>query len=177
MTILSRTNARSRRAIITIEVVNNNDKPYLMKAMVCLLKHVRESSQDEYLKRLSDDYIIESEEWIDKLLASEKSSVYIAKENKIPVGYVIGTITKPFIQRCRIKEIGLIEHCWIEKKYRMNGLATRFIKVVEEWFKVNKIQYIDVQYLLGNIEAENTWEKLGYKPYRVISRKIMNVKA
>jgi len=161
------------KEMITIEVANNNDKPYLLKAMACLLEHVRDTSQDEYLLRLTDDYIKDSEEWMEKILASDESNAYIAKKDGTPVGYVIGTITRPFIQRCSIKNIGLIEHCWVEKKYRMENIAAKLVKIIEKWFEDNLIEYIDVQYLLGNIEAEVTWERLGYKPYRVISRKVI----
>ncbi len=159
--------------MIATEIASDDDKPYLVKAMACLLVHVRDSSQDEYLMRLTNDYIRDSEKWINEIIASDKSNIYIAKENDISVGYIIGTITKPFIQRCSIEKIGLIEHCWVERKYRMSGLATKLVKEIEEWFSMNAIKYIDVQYLLGNIEAENTWEKLGYESYRVISRKII----
>lgn len=159
--------------MITIEVANNNDKPYLLKAMALLLEHVRDTSQDEYLLRLTGDCIEESEQWMEKILASDESNAYVAKNDGVSVGYVIGTITRPFIQRCTIKHIGLIEHCWVEREYRMKGIAAKLVEVIEKWFRDNSIQYIDVQYLLGNIEAEITWEKLGYKPYRVISRKIL----
>jgi len=157
--------------MLSIEVADNNDKSYLLKAMACLLEHVRDSSQDEYLLRLTEDYINDARQWIEKILASDESSVYVAKNEGVSVGYIIGTITRPFIERCSIKKIGLIEHCWVEKEYRMNGIAKKLVEAIEAWFKANSIQYIDVQYLLGNIEAEVTWGKIGYKPYRVISRK------
>lgn len=51
--------------MITIEVANNNDKPYLLKAMAFLLEHVRDTSQDECFLRLTNDYIEDSENWID----------------------------------------------------------------------------------------------------------------
>lgn len=158
--------------MITIEVASNNDKPYLLKAMACLLEHVRDTSQDEYLLRLMDNYIQDSEQWIEKILASDESNTYVTKNGGVSIGYVIGTITRPFIKRCAIEKIGLIEHCWVEKEYRMNGLATKLVEAIESWFRENSIQHIDVQYLLGNTEAEIAWEKLGYKPYRIISRKI-----
>ena len=157
--------------MLAIEVADDEDGPYLLKAMACLLAHVRDSSQDEYLLRLTEDYIEDSRQWIEKVLASDESIVYVAKNDGVPVGYIIGTITRPFIERCSIKKIGLIEHCWVEKECRKSGFATKLVEMIEAWFKANSIQFIDVQYLLGNIEAEITWEKAGYKPYRVISRK------
>jgi GNAT superfamily N-acetyltransferase len=159
--------------MISIKTATREHKPYLIEAMARLLEHVRDSSQDEYLLRLTDDYINESGQWLDNISASDHSVVFLAEANDIPVGYAIGTITRPFIQNCAIKEIGLLEHCWIEREWRLKGIATMLVKAIEDWFTENSINYIDVQYLLGNFEAENTWENLGYKPYRVIARKIL----
>ncbi len=77
--------------MLTIEMAENSDKPYLFKAMVRLLEHVRDASQDEYLLRLTNDYIEESEQWIETMLASAESRTYVAKNDGMPVGYIIGT--------------------------------------------------------------------------------------
>lgn len=157
----------------SVVTATKSHKPYLIQAMAHLLEHVRDTSQDAYLLRLTDDYISESAKWLEDRYQSELSSILIAEENGNPIGYVIGTVTKPFLQRCAIQEIGLIEHCWVEKECRMKGVANKLVKAIEAWFKQRSIHYIDVQYLLGNLEAEGTWENLGYKPYRVIARKLI----
>lgn len=95
----------------------------------------------------------------------------VAKQNGKAIGYAIGTVTRPFIERCAIEAIGLIEHCWVVRGHRMQGLASALVDALEHWFRVRSIEFVDVQYLLGNSEAEVTWERLGYLPYRVIARK------
>ena len=106
-------------------------------------------------------------------MSSGESVVFVAKQDGISIGYVIGSITRPFIERCAIETIGLIEHCWVEPANRMHGLASKLVDEIERWFRERTIQYVDVQYLLGNIEAEATWARLGYQPYRVIARKTL----
>lgn len=55
----------------------------------------------------------------------------------------------------------------------MHGLVSKLVDEIEGWFRERSIQYVDVQYLLGNIDAEATWERLGYQAYRVIARKML----
>lgn len=157
--------------MITIDTATQDDKPYLHQAMAALLAHVRDTSQDAYLLRLTDRYIEDSVPWLDKIMSSGESRVVVARQDGKAIGYAIGTITRPFIERCAIEEIGLIEHCWVAPAYRMQGLASKLVEVLEHWFRARSIEFVDVQYLLGNSEAETTWESLGYLPYRIIARK------
>ena len=160
--------------MLSIEGANKEDIVYLLQAMACLLAHVRDSSQDGYLLRLADDALQDSEQWIEKVLATGESMVYVAKQDGTkPVGYIIGSIVRPFITRCRIKHIGLIEHCWVETEQRRAGIAAALVGRLETWFKEKSIEFVEVQYLLGNTHAEVTWQKLGYQPYRVLSRKAL----
>ena len=61
--------------------------------------------------------------------------------------------------------------CWVDHSHRKKGISRRLCEDLECWFKSKELQYADLYYLVGNIEAENSWERLGYKPYRVTSRK------
>jgi len=127
--------------MLTIEIAHRIDKPYLLKAMARLLKHVRDSSQDEYLLRLTNDYIEKSAQWIEKILESDESSAYVAKNDGAPVGNIVGTMTRLFIQQCAIEKIGLIAHCWVEQEWRMNRIAAKLVRPIERWFKEHSIQY------------------------------------
>lgn len=40
--------------MISITLATQDDKPYLQQAMAALLTHVRDTSQDAYLLRLTD---------------------------------------------------------------------------------------------------------------------------
>ena len=139
--------------------------------MAALLGHVRDTSQDAYLLRLTDRYVEDSVDWLARLMSSAEAIVLVAKRDHEPVGYAIGTIARPFIERCAIESIGLIEHCWVEPACRRQGVASRLVQTLEGWFVERSIEFVDVQYLLGNTEAEATWARLGYRPYRVMAKK------
>lgn len=157
--------------MITIDAGTHDDTPYLHQAMAALLAHVRDTSQDAYLLRLTDRYIEDSERWLGEIMSSDESMVLVAKWDGIAIGYAIGSITRPFIERCEIEAIGLIEHCWVEPAHRTRGVASELVDALECWFREQSIEFADVQYLLGNNEAEATWTRLGYRPYRFIARK------
>lgn len=157
--------------MVTIDPATDDDKPYLHHAMAALLEHVRDTSQDAYLLRLTNRYIEDSVGWLDKIMSSGESITWVARQDGRSIGYAIGTVSRPFIERCAIEKIGLIEHCWVEPAYRTQGLATKLVNALECWFHERSIEFVDVQYLLGNSEAEATWERLGYRSYRMIARK------
>ncbi|MBT9567965.1 MAG: GNAT family N-acetyltransferase [Thiobacillus sp.] len=157
--------------MFAIEPATRQDLSYLHRAMAALLAHVRDTSQDAYLLRLTDRYIEDSVDWLARLMASDESIVLVAKRGGEPVGYAIGSLTRPFIERSAIETIGLIEHCWVEPACRRQALATKLVEALERWFSERSVEFVDVQYLLGNSEAEATWVRLGYRPYRVIARK------
>jgi GNAT superfamily N-acetyltransferase len=54
---------------------------------------------------------------------------------------------------------------WVEPNFRKKGIARRLCSEIEKWFGGAGEKYIELQYLVGNDEAEMSWAKLGYQPY------------
>lgn len=159
--------------MLSIKTAAAKHMPYLCKAMADLLGHVRDSTQDIYLLELTEDYLADAEHWLQERLHSAQSTILIAQKDDKPIGYIIGSVTRPYAQHSRIQAIGLIEHCWVEPAVRRQGIATRLVRDIEDWFRLHGIDYTDVQFIVGNHEAEHAWAKLGYRPYRIIARKAL----
>jgi GNAT superfamily N-acetyltransferase len=159
--------------MVSIKTAAPEYMPYLRQAMADLLAHVRDSTRDIYLLNLTDDYLAEAGHWLLDRLHSQQSQILIAQMADKPVGYVIGSMTRPYTQHNSIQAIGLIEHCWVEPAWRRQGVATKLVRVIEDWFRQQGIDYTDVQYIVGNREAEHAWVKLGYSPYRITARKTL----
>lgn len=143
----------------------------LVQWMQELVQHVQQTSGDPYLANLKEGHEKKWAPWFSRLINSETGIIYIAIIKDTPVGFVLGQVTKPFLSVSLIKSIGQIELCWVNPQYRHKGAASKLINALEKWFKCKGLKYIDVQYLIGNIEAEQCWEKTGYVPYRISSRK------
>lgn len=136
-----------------------------------LIKHVRSTSGDVYICNLKSSVSKNIIKWIESILDSDTEIIFIAEDNSKPIGFIMGKITKPFLAESKIQHIGYIDMCWTDSSYRGKGIGKKLTKELEKWFKKNNLKYVDVNYLIGNKEAEYFWEKTGYIPYRTSSRK------
>jgi GNAT superfamily N-acetyltransferase len=154
-----------------IREAENKDVDKLVMWVNNLLIHVQKSSKDVYTNNISDDFKATFPLWFINSIDSPDKIILIAEDKDIDVGFIMGSITKPYIPYCKIINIGQIDVCWVEESYRKKGIMTALVYEVENWFKARQIEYIDVAYLNGNIEAEQTWKHLNYKSYRIFGRK------
>ena len=157
-----------------IREANNEDITILVEWMLQLISHFQHTSSDPYVTQIVDNQDEGILAWFNEAIPSESSKIFLAEEDDMPVGFIFGKITKPFLSASKINEIGLIELCWVDPAYRQQGVASQLVHILEDWFKAQGIEYIDLQYLVGNVSAEKSWEKMGYMPYRISSRKKLN---
>ena len=140
--------------------------------MQSLVAHVAQTSADPYLagsqNRPIDSYI----SWFERSINSSTHPIYIAEVDGQAVGFIMGAIASPYTRSAEIKVIGQIDLCWVEPAYRRQGIAKALCTELENLFTQIGIKHIEVQYLLGNHEAETSWQRLGYSPYRIIARKV-----
>jgi hypothetical protein len=147
------------------------DIPILCSWINKLVQHVSIVTSDEYLFAANKINTVELFKTIQKDIKSPKSVIIIGEINKKPICFIKGSIGKSFVSDSKIKQIGYIEMCWIEPTERKKGIARQLECNLVSWFKNKMIKYVDVNYLIGNKDAEKVWKKLGYKPYRIASRK------
>ena len=60
-----------------------------------------------------------------------------------------------------------IEVLFVDEKYRRNGFGLKLMNSAVEWFKVKKIDEIELTVVYGN-EAVSFYEKLGFYPRSII---------
>lgn len=154
-----------------IRKAREDDIQQLVESMKKLVSHVQETSQDPYVVNIVNGHEKEYAPWFQGAVKSDSDAIYIAEVNNTAVGFVFGNITTPFLKASTIKNIGQIELCWVEPEYREKGISRMLCSEIEQWFRGLDVKYIDLQYLIGNTEAERSWVKLGYQPYRISSRK------
>ena len=154
-----------------IRKATQNDIPQLVEWMKRLVAHVQTSSGDPYVVNVEDGYENNFADWFTELIQSDAAVIFVAVEDEGNAGFIAGTLTAPFLTASTIKRIGQIDLCWVEPAKRRKGIARKLCLQVERWFNERGIKYVDIQYLVGNSEAEKSWFNLGYKPYRIFSRK------
>lgn len=150
------------------------DKKYLSKTVKDLVEHTRLTSRDIYFLDLDEGYEAGFGEFVTGFMQDGSSLCLIAEVDSSPVGSLIAKETVPFLPFSQIKRAGEIVMCWVEPGVRNRGVATSLISESESWFRERGINHVELSFIVGNTEAEAVWERLGYKPFRINSRKILD---
>lgn len=109
-------------------------------------------------------------EFIERIIADEKSDILVSEENEIAVGFVLLQIQKRadfdfFVnanaESCYIMDIIVTE------RSRNKGLGTALLNSAKEWAKEHGCVFINLDVLSGNDRAAALYEKLGFKPKAV----------
>ena len=59
-------------------------------------------------------------------------------------------------------ESGKIDDIWVEPNYRKKGLCKKILAEFVAFFKSNGIDTMVLNYVIGNLEAEAVWNRLGF---------------
>jgi len=100
------------------------------------------------------------QEFIKKCIRSRNALVYVAEDKGNLVAYVLSTIKKN-IPVFQIKELGYFADLYVKKKYRGQGISTKFRDLSIDWFKKRKIKYISIMVYPQNTFAHKIYKKWG----------------
>ena len=133
------------------------DIPFLVESMSNLVSHVQKTTNDVYISNVEKQDSSNVEGMFNALLQDNDSKILINEYEGEKIGFIFGRVSKPFLPISKIKEIGLIEMCWVNHSHRKKGISRRLCEDLERWFISKDLKYADLHYLVGNIEAENSW--------------------
>ena len=153
-----------------IRTATKTDIPFLADGLTGLVEHTK-TSGDVYFADFEDGYNKGFGRYITRFLEDEKAILLIAEIDDQPVGFILGQITRPFIPFSKIKKVGEIAICWVNPNLQGQGIAAKLVEAAEAWFAKQGIEYVELQYIVGNTKAENFWSKQQYKPFRIECRK------
>jgi ribosomal protein S18 acetylase RimI-like enzyme len=97
-------------------------------------------------------------------MAKETTRVLVALDKEKVVGYVMALIKKtdPAWQRERS---GYIEEMAVTANYRRRGIGEKLLKQIIDWFKEEKLDYIELSVAAKNKVGYSFWKKHGFKDY------------
>lgn len=150
------------------------DLKYLSKTVKNLVEHTRLTSRDIYFLELDQGYDQGFDQFVSGFMDDSASLCLIAEAADGFAGSLIAKETAPFLPFSKIKRAGEIVMCWVEPGLRNRGVASALVSEAEYWFTENGIRHIELNFIVGNTEAEAVWERLGYKPFRITSRKTLD---
>lgn len=87
--------------------------------------------------------------------------VVLAKINDKAVGFAHGMI-KFLPDYLGGYPVGSITHVFIDEAHRKRGIGRELVNELEEWFRMKKVDSIELQVVTGNPVAKDFWASLGY---------------
>jgi len=95
-------------------------------------------------------------------LAENDICVLLAEADGKIIGYVQGEVTSrsDYLPRT----VGHVSLIYVMKKFRRKGVGKRLMQDLCKFFNLNKAEHLSVRYMIGNVEAEGFWTKLGFEP-------------
>lgn len=136
------------------------DSEALIKMRNNLQSHTERSNPDVW--RLTDEGRSQIPAYIDETLANPDSIIFVAEEGGKTVGYIEGYINSRNTHLPTT--VGHILLCYVEEPYRRRGIGLSLVKSMCIYFKEEKVEEVNLRYVIGNREAERFWTELGFKP-------------
>ena len=159
---------------INVRCAVPEDIKYLSKTIKDLVEHTSLTSRDIYFLELDVNYEAGFSEYVSGFMKDDSSLCLIAELDESPAGSLIAKETVPFLPFSKIKRVGEIVMCWVEPEVRQQWVASALVSEAESWFRACGIEHVELNFIVGNSEAEAVWERLGYKPFRINSRKTIS---
>ncbi|HYG36471.1 MAG TPA: GNAT family N-acetyltransferase [Clostridia bacterium] len=154
-----------------IRKAEKQDAVWLAERLRLLYEHAIETSGDAYLIACQLQPREALAHWFERQMAEQRSTIFVATIGNELVGFIRGQRERPFAQPSSIGEIGYLSMIWVEPGHRRKGVARGLVQRLEMHFRDTGLRYVDLHFMVGNQEADVTWQRLGYKPYRVAARK------
>lgn len=127
---------------------------------------LQESTVDvgTYMLRLGRESIIQLHDYYRSQVADEQTRVLVARDGQTTQAVGMGTGRIWMHAGYVPTRSGELIDIWVEPDHRRCGIATRIITRLLQFFHVNRIEFLAVNYVEGNEVAETLWRKLGFSP-------------
>jgi len=66
---------------------------------------------------------------------------------------------------------GVIEGCYVNPSFRMQGIGSKLVCNTMEWFRSKQVRRIELSVVLQNKEGDAFWRKQGFETFRLLQSK------
>lgn len=145
-----------------VHLATADDVGELVRMQIAL----QESTVDigTHMLRLGRESMLQLHDYYRSQIADEQTRVLVARDGRTAqtVGMGMGRI---WVHAGYVPtRSGELIDIWVEPDHRRRGLATRIIARLLQFFHVNRIEFLAVNYVEGNHLGETLWRKLGFSP-------------
>lgn len=115
------------------------------------------------LWKIDGGYVTFLEDYYKNLFKSAGTKLVVVQSRKD--GYLVGMGLGRIFQHdnYNIKKSGELIDIWVEPQYRRDGIATKIIAELVNYFKENKVEHLVVNYIAGNQTAEAFWKSFDFR--------------
>jgi ribosomal protein S18 acetylase RimI-like enzyme len=144
------------------------DIPALIELFMALAKN---ESKISHLKRADKKTREFFAKGLPKWIPRKNNVLLIAEDKDKPVGYIFGW--KEYIsEEYKNPYVGYICECYVDKKYRGQGIAQRLLEKINSSFK--KMGLKEAKLIVGSKNpSRKVWEHLGFKEEYKEMRKLL----
>ena len=114
-------------------------------------------------------YENEEEFFTDQL--KKKNFLYIVTENEKREIVAFASAKIISIPKTRAPKIGVLIENFVLKEYRGKGIGLAHLNYRMEWFKKNKVKYVEMTVDARNKKALSLWKKQGFENYQIKLKK------
>jgi GNAT superfamily N-acetyltransferase len=146
----------------TIREAKPTDRDELLRMRHALQRHDEDSNSriwhitEEGKKRLDAT--------VDEMLSDEDGLAVVAEEEGKPIGFAWGHVAHR--TDYTPKTVGFIRLIYLKEGHRRGGTGTRMVREICRYFSEKGVEEANLNYILGNGEAEGFWSGLGFEPVR-----------
>ena len=113
---------------------------------------------------IKEDAHLDFGKFVEDLINSDDSEVFVALENGQVVGYAITRISEypPVFQ---VEKYGEICDLAVRSKFQRKGIGEQILNKVFEWFKSKDINRVELRVSVKNEKGYSFWKKHGFRDY------------
>lgn len=140
----------------------HEDIPELVRMKLGLQEHMEKANS--LILRYTEEWKRGLSATFGKLLNDSNVTVIkaVTNKDKKTVGMMVGTVNEH--PQFTIERSGKIDDVWVDIDHRNKGLASQMLSDLLSRFTEKGIKHITLNYVVNNIEAEQTWRALGFNP-------------
>ena len=103
----------------------------------------------------------EFKQYIEKRYSDSNFKIFIAEDDDVLVGYVMGWIEgRPPIYYKR--KVGYLSNIYVDEAYQKNGIGKKLYLRIESWFREKHVDFIEIRADARNHEAIESFTQCGF---------------
>lgn len=149
----------------TIRPARLSDLDRLVELLIELQDHLEAVNPE--LWRMTDQARKELRGQVAARLTAPGSCVLVAEHQR---DGVVGTISGRILTNRRYtpERTGTIDQVFVRKEHRRLGIGSRLVAALCRFFAAEGVEDLSLRYVIGNQEAAQFWEAIGFAPRIVV---------